>query len=147
MKTKLYQVLAQGFIRVKSDPRGFTLLETMIATGVLLIGAVGALSLIDYGLKATATSKHITAATNIARAKLEEIKNTPFKDITTYYPANPDGSPVESISLPEGAAWTASYSYPEGPDKKLLDISLVVSWQEEGGRTSQVELRTLVTSP
>ena len=145
MKTKLCRVVAQGFTRVKSDPRGFTLLETMIATGILLIGAVGALSLINYGLKATATSKHITAATNIARAKLEEIKNTPFKDITSYYPANPDGSPVESTSLPEEAIWVVSY--PDGTAANPLNISLVVSWQEEGGRTNQVELRTLVTSP
>jgi prepilin-type N-terminal cleavage/methylation domain-containing protein len=144
MKTKLCRVVVQRFTRVKSDHRGFTLLETMIALGILLIGAVGALSLFSYGLKATATSKYITAATNIARAKLEEVKNTPFQNITTTYP-NDSSYNVENASLPEGATWTVSY--PDGIGANPLNISLVVSWQDEGGRTSQVELRTLVTSP
>ena len=142
MVTLLRDLLASGDA-MKFDSRGFTLLEVIIALGILLVGAVGALSLFSYGFRAITISKHITAATNIARARLEEIRNLPFEDITTVYP---DGSvfPVENPSLPEGATWTVSY--PDGTEADPLRISLVVSWQE-GDRTGRVELMTLVTSP
>ena len=137
LRTRLAVLTASG-------PKGFTLLEVMIALGILLIGAVGTLSIFGYGLRATAASKHVTAATNIARAKLEEIKNTPFDNITAAYP-NGSSYDIESASLPEGTTWTVSY--PDGTGANPLNISLIVSWQGENGRTSQVELMTLVTSP
>jgi Tfp pilus assembly protein PilV len=125
----------------------------MIAMGMLLIGAIGALSLFNYSLKATATSKHITAATNIARAKLEEIKSTPFEDIITLYPNDSssrveDDFPTESTllrKLPDEEAM-CTVSYPDGTMANPLNASVVVSWQENGG-SRQVELMTLVTSP
>ena len=142
MKTKSFRTMAQRYIRVKSDSRGFTLLESTIALGILFISVVSALSLFCYGLKTAATTKYTMKATNIARAKLEEIKSTPFEDITTTFP---DGNVflVESTPFPEGATWTVSY--PDGTEANPLEIYLAVSW-EENGRAKQVELTTLVAS-
>ena len=151
MKTKLHRAMARGAIRIKSDSRGFTFLEVMIALGILLIGAAGVLSLFSYGLRATTPSKHITAATNIARAKLEEIKsiplenkNTPFGNIIIMFPGDA-AYDVGSASLPEEATWTVSY--PDGTMANPLSVSVVVAWQEENGNTKQVELMALVTAP
>lgn len=140
MKTKLFQNMVQRYIRVKSDSGGFTILESTMALGILLIGIVGALGLFTHGFRATATSKHTTEATNIARTKMEEIRNTSFEDITTYYPDDYGDTVVR-----RGTTYTWTVSYPDGTETDPLEISLVVVWQEDS-RTEQVELTTLVTS-
>jgi len=130
------------FSRVIERQQGFTLMETMVTLSILLISLTGTLGLFTIGYRNLVMPKHVTAATNIARAKIEEIKNTPFESITTSFPEG-DYS-VESSSLPNGT--TLNISYPDGVGTEPLAISVVASWQEND-RQRTVELNTLVASP
>lgn len=59
---------------------GFTLLEVLIAVGVLLIGAVGMLSLHVHGLRMEGDARRITRATAIAQDLMDQIAIWPWGD-------------------------------------------------------------------
>jgi len=61
-------------------PRGFTLLETVIAMGVLLIGAAGMLGLHVQGLRMEGDARRITRATAIAQDMMDQISLWPWGD-------------------------------------------------------------------
>ena len=115
-------------------------MESLVALSILLISITGTLGLFTIGFKSLAVPKHLTAAVNIARAKMEEIKNTPFESITTSFPEG--DYPVEGSSLPDGTI--LNISYPNGVVNPLA-IMVVVSWQE-GDNVQSIELFTLVAS-
>ncbi len=60
--------------------RGFTLLETVIAMGVLLIGATGMVGLHMQGLRMEADARRITRATAIAQDLMDQISIWPWGD-------------------------------------------------------------------
>jgi Tfp pilus assembly protein PilV len=127
--------------RVVTGQRGFTVVEALISLSILLISITGTLSLFTIGFKNLAMPQNMTAATNIARAKVEEIKDTSFELITTYFP---EGTyPIESTLIPEGA--TLSISYPDGVEANPLALSVTVSWEEDEQQRT-IQLVTLVTS-
>ena len=119
--------------------QGFTLIEAMVTLSILLIIISSTLGLFTTGYRNLATPKNLTAATNIARTKMEEIKNTSFGSITTSFPAG--DYPVEGSLLPEGTI--LNISYPDGVVDPLA-VSVTVSWPE-GDNWRSIELATLVT--
>lgn len=64
----------------RQGPRGFTLLETIIAMSVLLIGAVGMLGLHTQGLRMEGDARRITRATAIAQDLMDQISIWPWGD-------------------------------------------------------------------
>lgn len=123
------------------NEKGFTIAEVVVSIGILMIGAVGTLSIIQSSFGGAATSRHIMVATNYARARMEEIRSTAFTNITTTYPAN-SASPSAVSSLPTGLWYR---TYPDGTSADPLKIKVVVSWVE-GSKTRLVNLETLVSS-
>jgi prepilin-type N-terminal cleavage/methylation domain-containing protein len=70
--------------------RGFTLLEMMVATAILLVGAVGVLSLFGYSVMQSSTQgDRVTRTTEYAQDKMEQLMALSFSDTTmdvTQYP-------------------------------------------------------------
>ena len=60
--------------------RGFTLIETVIAMGILLIGATGMVGLHMQGLRMEADARRITRATAIAQDLMAQISIWPWGD-------------------------------------------------------------------
>jgi len=60
--------------------RGFSLIEAMVAMVVLLIGAVGMLSLHSTGLRLESEAREITRATAIAQDLMAQIQTWQFTD-------------------------------------------------------------------
>ena len=123
--------------------QGFTLMESLVALSILLISITGTLGLFTIGFRTLVVPKHLTVATNIARAKMAEIKNTSFESITATYDPEVD-YPVENSSLPDGTI--LNISYPDGEGADPLAISVAVSWQEDDNLRN-IELLTSVVSP
>ena len=61
-----------------SNKRGFTLIETMIATGILVSGLVAVAYMFSYSVKTNYTTQQMTSATMLVHDKLEELKATSF---------------------------------------------------------------------
>jgi prepilin-type N-terminal cleavage/methylation domain-containing protein len=62
------------------EPRGFTLLETVIAMAVLLVGATGMLGLHVQGLRMEGDARRITRATAIAQDLMDQVSVWPWGD-------------------------------------------------------------------
>lgn len=137
MKIKMFSTV----VLILKGQKGFTLVEALVSLSILLISITGTLSLFTIGFKNLAMPQNMTAATNIARSRVEEIKDTPFELITTYFPEGTYS--IESTLIPEGA--TLSIVYPDGVEANPLTLSIAVSWEEDE-KSRTIQLVTLVTS-
>ena len=86
---------------LKSNQRGFSLLQMIMALGILLIASTSTLGLFSRALGTTNNAKYYTEAIHVANAQLEAIKNTDFADIITNFP---DGvsQPVQVVICHNG---------------------------------------------
>ncbi|MEW6276618.1 MAG: prepilin-type N-terminal cleavage/methylation domain-containing protein [Bacillota bacterium] len=61
--------------------RGFTLTEVVVAVAILGLAAAALLNLFILGARLTSRAEHLLQAVNLAQARLEELKNTPYAEI------------------------------------------------------------------
>jgi len=76
--------LGKGIFRLFQGQTGFTLIETIVAVGILGLVGVGVLQAIDTNARATRTLDEQVVASNLATAYIEAIKAAPY-DITELY--------------------------------------------------------------
>ena len=74
------------FISIHARKKGFSLLELIIAIGVLAIGLVGVLQIFPIGLRASYRSGMLTKAAFLAQNKMEEVKMSGFDAIIALPP-------------------------------------------------------------
>lgn len=111
---------------------GFTLLEVLIATTILVVGVMAITWAFSTGIFASADIENVDLALNIAQAKMEEIKNTAFADLADSGPtADPNFSNFE-----------VTVDVAEGRDPMQVDVTVV--WETKGGETG-ITLTTLTT--
>jgi type II secretory pathway pseudopilin PulG len=60
---------------------GFTLIETLMAAVILVVGLVGLLGLIDVSVKASASTRAREGATNLAREVVEDSRTIPYAQV------------------------------------------------------------------
>jgi prepilin-type N-terminal cleavage/methylation domain-containing protein len=60
---------------------GFTLIETLVAAVILVVGLIGLLGLIDISSKASATTRAREGATSLAREILEDARTIPYAQV------------------------------------------------------------------
>src|SRR5215210_2788910 len=65
-----------------SDERGYTLVELMVASLVLVIGVLGTFSLLDGANRTTVTNNARMGATNLAREVLEDARSLDYDLLT-----------------------------------------------------------------
>jgi prepilin-type N-terminal cleavage/methylation domain-containing protein len=104
---------------------GFTLLEVLLALGVLVIGMAGILGMALGGSKAASYARDANAATVVAEDKLESLR--------VMTPANlangtdqVDEHAVVSASGMFTRAWSVTWS------GTLATLIVTVTWQEDG---------------
>ena len=73
---------------LRRNQSGITLIETLVASSILIIGIVAALILAVYSLRVVETSKQELVATNLAREGLEVVRN--IRDTNWLDQSNPD---------------------------------------------------------
>jgi prepilin-type N-terminal cleavage/methylation domain-containing protein len=72
-----------GRLAPLSDQRGFTLVEVMVAVMLLIVGVLGAVSLIDGANQATAATKSREGGTNLAREILDGARAVDYEKLTS----------------------------------------------------------------
>lgn len=112
----------------KKHKSGFTLLELMVAVGVLIVALAGLLGVFAHLISLNENSSKLTLAVAACQAKLEEIRNSNFQIVYTNYnntSFNPGG-------FPSGEAKGAIAIDNSNPN--LLQIFVSVSWMTRSNR-------------
>lgn len=124
---------------VSIRPKGFTLIEIIMAMAILAIGVIGVVRLLPVGLGASKSSELMSKAAFLAQEKMEEFKLAGFAALT----AEPE--PAIALEGEDGDyTWVAEVSEVslEGlaSSQDIRQVSLTVSWQEKGKTRSHVFL-------
>lgn len=124
--------------------RGFTLVEIMIAVFILVIALLGLISTTVIVIKSNSLSKTMTAATTLARDKMEPLKKTGYNDLTGGTDYCDKDSACQSTSTANSVytrTWTVSA---DGvPAAGLKTIAMTVQWNWQGSPHS-VSMSTIV---
>ena len=116
-----------------SAEAGFGLIELMVATLLLLIVMAGFLPLFLQGLSQSSAARFKSVATNIAREKVEQIRQLDYREITTD-PLNPRNLGAlfgDSVVVPErNMTYLISYEVADEamPDQAVKSVQVTVTW-------------------
>ena len=112
-------------LRSSHIQRGFTLVEVLVASAVLILATTGILLSYLRCLELNEVSRNSSLAVKVAKSKMEEIKSTAFNNIrTTFHQVN--------YSVPGLTARMVSYVDDSTAD--LLEVTVTVCWQQQNGR-------------
>ena len=114
------------------------MVEVLAALAVFAIGFAGIASLLDTTVRTNGLASQLTAATQLAQDKLEEIRATPYGTVAS----GSDGTGLTETGEP-GGLYTRSWTVTTGtPAVTTKTVVVTVEWS---GRTShQVQLQTVV---
>lgn len=103
-----------------TSKKGFTLVEALLATVIIAVALCGIMAAYVGCFGLLTTSKNVNIATNYAQGLMEQIRNTPFPQITsfTYNPTVPN-MPQNSIVV-----------YVDDTNPELLKVTISVCWMQ-----------------
>ncbi len=137
MKSKKSDDCAKSY----QSPRGFTLVEVLVAASILSITIVGMSQVFLYSATLGQATGNITQAINALQNKMEEIRNYDFGSLTTDYA--PGGTPGNTFSLTNlNGTGTITISQFAGPN--LLEVQINANWQNTNRRAYSTTLRSLI---
>jgi type II secretory pathway pseudopilin PulG len=108
--------------------RGFTLLELMLASTMLIVAVCGLLASYVTCFDLIETAKNMTLATNAIQFKLEEIRDYDFGEIAAEY----DNTTFTVSGFANGQAIGAVAV--ENITADLLRVTVSVCWRQRGNR-------------
>lgn len=125
---------------------GFTLLELMIGTAVLIIALVGLISAYIGCFALNESARNLTIAVNDAQCVMEEIRdmNIPLNITSQDWSAwaiadSPGGGGCNKLDNE-----TVTITYPLGTSVEPLEILITVNWTEKN-RQRSTQLATLLS--
>ena len=125
---------------------GFTLLELMIGSAVLVLALVGLIGAYIGCFSLNESARNLTVAMNDAQCTMEEIRD---RNVTSNI-TQEDWAAWAATDPPEGGGCNTldsesiNVTYPSGTGIDPLEILITVNWTEKG-RQRSAQLTTLLT--
>jgi type IV pilus assembly protein PilV len=145
-----------ALMRGKSRRQGFSLIEVMIALGVLAFGLLGLMLIMGEAVQQGSKGRHTSAAASIARDQYEQMLRMAFSDpnlaVTAGWIAPPwianagfaAGEVPAQTTTPDGTVNTEHVYLVEyqvaadaGGNPDLRNIELRVTWNEDGEQNAK----------
>jgi Tfp pilus assembly protein PilV len=108
------------------NSQGFTLVETLIATVVLLSGIVAVAQMFSYSAATNISTQQMTSATLLTTNKMEQLRALPFANLTTGGSLDPDAPATgfwEYVSIAADGTITADTSATTAPYMRVWTVS------------------------
>lgn len=99
-------------LKTRSAAAGFTLVEVLVATGVMAIVMVGVLGLFIHGVDNNLQGRELTAVTNHARSHLETLMALPFDAPELTVPDGSNALVVREMWSETAQAWIDEATFP-----------------------------------
>ncbi len=114
-------------INCKTKPKGFSLIEVLIALVILSISLLALAGLMVYTTKSNSWGGHMTEATTFGQDTLERLRVTPWANlVTNTNPVNPDSPITGATGIPYTRTWTVV----PNADDTLRTITVTVTWSD-----------------
>jgi len=114
--------------------KGFTLIETLTAMGVLGIIFMAFPAVLVTTLRTNSLARSITTATTLAQDKCEELRNTSYDTLA---------SGTDSATPGQGVTYTRTWTVAAGPTATTKKVTINVNWAAQTSR--RVVLTTIFT--
>ena len=115
------------------NPQGLTLIEVVIAMGLVFLALLALSGLATVSWKGSATGRHLTTATILAQEKIEDIKLDGYNPVIAS--KIKDDEPYES--LPDFPLYRrVSTIEPNHPTVGLQAVTVTVSWAADSHAVS-----------
>ena len=120
------------------DRGGFTLLETMVALGILAFGLLAVVGLFVAAVGGTAQGGRMTEAVSLAQQKMEDFKTIPYPKISNIGESDATEIPANTNIGPSGQAddphkfYTRTWTVTENAALQLKTITINVKWTSKG---------------
>lgn len=136
--------------------RGFTLLEVVLALGVLSVLLIGLFSCLASSMRVDGLTREHQAASEAAAGQLDVYLTDPaltFQDAEAYFDVpSKVGGAVLAPPAPLPPGWTQARAgrvelrlNPDGLGSDLLRVSVSVAWRAADGTAQRVDLVSLRT--
>ncbi len=112
------------------EPRGFSLVEVMVALTILSVGMLAAASLMSNSLRSDRGAHGITEAVTVAEDLAEQLLSAPLTDtrLSSETASNPHTARA-TLDDRYRLRWTVTDAF---PTPQSVHIRIVVQWRENG---------------
>lgn len=114
-------ILPKQDIVGRASCRGFTLVEVMVALGILAFGILAIASMQTSALSGTSRANFITDATNVAMNRVEQI-----------WPLTYSQTLIQGGTLNQGIYTITTTVTPNSPVVNTARVNVTVAWNEKG---------------
>jgi prepilin-type N-terminal cleavage/methylation domain-containing protein len=123
----------------KSDRGGFTLVEVMVASTVLVFGLITAVTTSQRGLQALDTARNLTAASQLMQSEMERLRLLSWTQLTALQQT---GETRVAVEAPAGLARLACTREITDLKTDMKQITLMAVWRGYDGREHTARLIT-----
>jgi Tfp pilus assembly protein PilV len=128
------------------------MMEVIAGFGFLSVALLGLTSLSLTTIKAANEARNVSAATNLARAKVEELRSLSYSALTSGADVAPlaenghsggpsDADYAQQIAVPAGT-FTRTWSVASGPTSTTKVLTVTVEWTD--AESHQISLTTTI---
>lgn len=116
------------FYYMRDKKKGFTLLEILVASGILVIALTGLLATYAACFDLVETTRNSNLALNAAQKTLEEMRNVNFLNIFSSY----NGTTFQASGMTANSS--LGFISINNSNPNLLSVAVGVCWRQRGSR-------------
>jgi prepilin-type N-terminal cleavage/methylation domain-containing protein len=134
-------------MEMRSDQRGVTIIELLIALTILVVGILAVTKMMMGSIQGNRFANYETTAVNLAWQKLEEMKEIPWINLNPNanptQPGTASDGPLQVGGLSFARSWTvtphnpadppATTADPDKPTKDTVRVDMTVAWTDPSG--------------